>query len=383
MLFFWAVFDSIISYVTPLIITQNGLTATQMGLIYGTSSISGALFDFILAKFLKSSHFRKVYLAMFAICFVYPLILWQSKSVWIYLIAMALWGIYYDLVNFGTFDFIGRETKNEQHADNFGVVDVFRTAGYLFGPILAGILIGSFVGIKVFVLAWISLLISFVLYLILSASTMKVKTEYLKEVVYKHKNMALELRIWKKLGLSILPVLVLVAFLNIYDAFFWTIGPIYAESLKSLYPLGGLFMSFYIAPALIIGWFVGGLAKKFGKVKTPFLAFLLCSLTFLLFSVVKDSPYVLVIVVISSVLSSISSISVKSIIVDFITNKPQEEKEIEGMGDFSVNVGYVVGPMFAGFLSDNVGNANSFLVIGIAGTIVSSILLLKKLTNRL
>ncbi len=378
MLFFWSIFDSTISYVTPLVMTQNGLTTTQMGLIYGSSSISGALFDFILAKFLKSSHFRKVYLAMFAICFVYPLILWQSKAVWVYLIAMALWGIYYDLVNFGTFDFVGRETKKDEHAASFGIIDAFKAAGYLVGPLIAGILIGSLVDVKVFILAWISLSISLVLYLTLSAATIKSKIEYFKEAVYKHKNMALELKIWKKLGLSILPILILMVFLNVYDSFFWTIGPLYAESLKSLHPLGGLFMSFYIAPSLLVGWFIGNLVKKYGKTRTPFLAFLLGSLVLLLFPVVKDSPVVLGLVVASSILTSISFTSVKSRVVDFITNKPQNEKEIEGMGDFSVNIGYVLGPMVAGFLSDKVGNANSFLVLGITGTAVSLVLLLRK-----
>jgi len=378
MLFFFSLFDAVISYVTPLIMTQNGLSVTQMGIIYGTAAISGAAFDFILAKYLKSSHYRKIYLAVFAICFVYPLILWQSKVIWLYLIAMALWGIYYDLINFGTFDFVGRETKKEDHAQNFGIVDVFKSAGYLIGPILAGILIGKLVDLKVFILAWISLSVSFALYLALTALTKKSKITYMRDTIYKHKNMALELRVWKKVGLSIFPVLILIVFLNIYDAFFWTIGPLYSESLSSLHPLGGLFMSFYTAPSLIVGWFIGNIVKKYGRTKTPFLAFLLGSLVLLLFPVVKDSPWVLLLVVASSILTSISFTSIKSRIVDFITSKPQEEKEIEGVGDFSVNIGYVVGPMVAGFLSDKVGNANSFLALGIAGIVVSGALLLKK-----
>src|SRR5476651_1631208 len=88
MLFFWSLFDGIGSYIAPLAITDDGLSKTMLGLVIGSSSFFGAIFDFLMSKYLRNTHFRRIYLLMFALCFTYPLILWHAKTIWIFLIAM-------------------------------------------------------------------------------------------------------------------------------------------------------------------------------------------------------------------------------------------------------------------------------------------------------
>lgn len=374
MFFFWSVYDGIISFITPIVLTQSGLSETLMGVVIGTSSMAGAVFDFILARFLKNAHYRRVYMMMFAVCFAYPLILWQSKSIYIFLVAMALWGIYYDLLNFGNFDFIGRQTKPDEHASSFGVMSVFRSLGYLVGPVIAGLLIGELVDVKVFIAAWVFLVISFLVYLGLTFM-LKTRQEYMKTITYKHKNTALELQIWKKVGKRILPILVFTTLLYIYDAFFWTIGPLYSESLGQLHPLGGLFMTFYTFPSLIVGWFVGATVAKFGKNRTSFVSFALGSAVLIAIPFLVSPILILLAVFVSSCLTSIAFNSNQSSYADFITDKPSAESEIEGLGDFSVNIGYVIGPMLAGFVAETIGNSTTFMAVGGVGLIVSIILL--------
>jgi cyanate permease len=161
MLFFWSIYDGIISFISPILITERGFSNTLMGLIIGSSSMAGAVFDFILSKFLQNSYYRRLYLLMFGICFVYPLVLWQAKTIYLYLIAMALWGFYYDLQGFGNFDFVGREMETEEHASSFGVIGVFRSLGYLIAPLLVGLVIGQTLDWRPFALAWLFLLLSF------------------------------------------------------------------------------------------------------------------------------------------------------------------------------------------------------------------------------
>src|SRR6185369_1846310 len=98
MLFFWTMFDGVVSYITPLTLSQHAFSNTMVGVILGTSSIAGAAFDFFLCKFLSSTHFRRVYLFMFALCALYPLILFHANAVWLFIFAMAIWGFYYDLM---------------------------------------------------------------------------------------------------------------------------------------------------------------------------------------------------------------------------------------------------------------------------------------------
>lgn len=66
--------------------------------------------------------------------------------------------------------------------------------------------------------------------------------------------------------------------------------------------------------------------------------------------------------------------SVNGIYADFINESPHLEKEIEGIGDFSSNIGYIVGPITAGFVADFFGDFNVFVFLGICGIIFAGIL---------
>jgi MFS family permease len=102
-------------------------------------------------------------MVMFAVCLVYPLILFSANSFVIYLIAMVLWGIYYDLKNIASFDYIGRYTEKREHADSFGLLSVFSSAGYLIAPLIVGLLVAESVDWKPAIMAWIFLVFSIIL----------------------------------------------------------------------------------------------------------------------------------------------------------------------------------------------------------------------------
>src|SRR3989339_2013023 len=88
LLMFWAVFDGILAYILPVLITDLGYTATQMGLLIASSNIFGALFDFVLAKFITNTNYRRLFLVIYGLCFIYPLLLWQAKTIPLFLISM-------------------------------------------------------------------------------------------------------------------------------------------------------------------------------------------------------------------------------------------------------------------------------------------------------
>lgn len=376
MLFFWAMFDGILGYLVPLVITQAGFSDTVMGIIFGSSSIVGGVFDFLLSKFLNNTHFRRLYLAMLAICALYPLILWQAKGVWMFLLAMAMWGIYYDLQNFGDFDFVGRKADPDVHTAHFGVLTSFKSIGYLLAPLLAGLLIGATnVGNNVYIFSWIILGVACIFFVgVLFASRKKEKDEVEPKTI-KPVNFIRELFLWKTIGKILLPALMLTIFLNIIDAFFWTIGPLVAESFASFHPFNGLFLVAYEIPPLIAGVIVGAITQKFGKKKTAFISLLVGSLLLAYLPLFHSFLGVTLLVFLSSCFIAFSWPSIDGAYADYISESMKYEKEIEGIEDFSTNFGYVVGPMLAGFLADKVGNTSSFAYLGFAGVIVSLLLL--------
>jgi len=376
MLFFFAIFDGIISFITPLVITQKGISESMMGLIIGTSSIAGILFDLILCRVLKDTRFRLIYFLMFIVCSVYPLILWGANTALLFIIAMVMWGLYYDLLGLASLDFIARSSAKEEYPSSFGVLRVFEDLGYLLAPLISGFLIYEIIDFRPFLAAWIFLSLAFIAFILVLALTRKTNNGYPKDNGSRPSSIFTEIYLWKKIGNFILPVLLVSLLINIVDAFFWTIGPLISENLSFLGDLGGLFMTVYILPPLFVGWFVGGVTAKLGKKKTAFYSLLLGSLILSTFFLFKSPVILLVIAFLFSFCSALALPAISAAYADYVSETPNVEKEINTLQDSFSNLGYVIGPIIAGVLSQNFGHNLTFTFLGIFGVLLSLILLL-------
>jgi MFS family permease len=186
----------------------------------------------------------------------------------------------------------------------------------------------------------------------------------------------MEVKIWSKIGKILLPVLFLTFFLNFFDAFFWTIGPLVAESLAGVHRFAGLFMVAYTLPALLVGWFVGVFTRRFGKKHTAFMSLFVGSLLLSLLFFIKNPIIMMVEIFVSSLFMAMSWPAINGTYADYISETVQYEKEIEGLEDFYTNLGYIFGPIISGFVADRLGNINAFVLLGLAGILISITLLL-------
>ncbi|KKQ26990.1 MAG: Blt protein [Candidatus Magasanikbacteria bacterium GW2011_GWC2_37_14] len=378
MMLFWCIYDGIITFITPIYIVQSGMSGTLMGIIVGTSSIAGALFDFIACRIFKNMFFRRVFLIMFGICLFYPLYLYEAKSFWAFIIGMAVWGVYYDLKNFGIFDIVGRFTKPAEHSSSFGVIQVFVNLGYLLSPIIAGFIVGEMVDWKPFFVSWIFLLVSgiFLIMLFFLTRQQKNSVPMACNENCKRINFLNEIHLWKKIGHLILPVLLLTLLLNLIDAFFWTVGPILAESFEGMHQFAGFFMTAYSLPTLLVGWFVGSITTKYGKKKTAMLSLLIGSLILSSLYFFQGPLQIIGVIFLASIFISLSWPAINGVYADYISETEKLENEINGLEDFFTNVGYVIGPMIAGILVDLIGNTLTFSVLGIFVAVCAFVLLL-------
>ena len=160
MILFFMLFDGIITYLIPLVISEQGFSKTLVGIIIGSAAISGAFFDFAIYKIFKNAFYRRLFIIMFAVCFVYIFLVWSANSFLLYLLAMIIWGFYYDLKNFGTLDFVSRYSPKKELSSNFGILQIFQSIGYLLAPLITGFVVIDIVGWKPFVLATVFLSIS-------------------------------------------------------------------------------------------------------------------------------------------------------------------------------------------------------------------------------
>jgi len=70
-------------------------------------------------------------------------------------------------------------------------------------------------------------------------------------------------------------------------------------------------------------------------------------------------------VFLSSLINSFTWPAIRGAYVDYISESRKYENEIVGLNDFSTNIGYVIGPIMAGILSDRIGIGGSFAAVGI------------------
>jgi MFS family permease len=366
--FLFRIFDGILSYAVPLLVTEQGYSKTEMGFVVGSSSLAGAAFDILLAKVFKKTSYRKLFLMVFVVASAYIFLLYNAAHLSIFILAMALWGLYFDLMNFGTFNFIATTTKGKEHTSSFGVMSVFVNLGYLLAPIISGMVILDRVGDRTFILALMFLAMGFVCFLTIP----KIKPK--SSIVVQKKSILSELKSWRSLSTYLTPVLIMTFTLNMTDAFFWTIGPIISESISKIHPFGGLFLTLYYLPALFVGWFVGSITNRYGKKKTAVISIFTGSAVLTTVSLVGLSPILLVIVFVSSLLSAIAWPALNGAYADYIAEAPRHEPEIEGVSDFTYNLAYFVGPIMAGFLSDRVGDINTIALVGLFGMVAALVL---------
>jgi MFS family permease len=348
----------------------------MIGIIIGTSSIAGALFDFVACRIFKKANFRRIFMTMFLLSALCPLILWQAKSFWIYVVAMAIWGMYFDLYNFGKLSFVSNCTDKEQHASSSGVLEVFRCFGYLLAPIIAGFAIGEAVGWRSFTQAYIFLGLAFIFFIVLLRLTRKNTGGAAAMGQRESFETKKEYRLWCKTVILLKPVLIMMLLVCIYDAFFWTIGPLFAESsLAGLDGFQGMFMTAYELPALIVGWFIGDVTSKFGKKQTAFVAFIIGSLLLATMPLMQSPYFMIGTVFFASMFLSMAAPSINGAYADYADEAPNAEKEIEAVSDLANNIGYIIGPIAAGVLADIFGNSVAFSILSALGIVVTLILI--------
>ncbi len=366
MIFFWSIFDGILTYILPLKITEQGFSKTEMGVIIGTSSIAGAIFDLFLSKFVKKPSFRRLYLAMFLLSFVFMIFLYGANILSTYILAMAVWGFYWDLHNFGNSNFVCKTASATERASSFGVMNIFRALGCLSAPLIAGLVVGGVVTALPFILSGVVLGIAFLFYLVLMAQQPHQKAYESPHHRHTPKGFIEEFLIWRKIGKQLRPVLLLTLLIFISDAFFWTIGPLVAEDPDLFGELSGLFFVAYLLPPLLFGWFVGPISSRFGKKRTALFSFLIGMLIISTLSFVGHPILMLVVIFLAASFISLALPSINGAYADYISETEPLGKEIHTLSDFFYNAGWVMGPILAGLSADTFGNKQSFTILGIA-----------------
>jgi len=375
MTLFFMLFEGMTSYILPITITDQGLSKTMLGIILAAAAVSGAFFDFAIYKIFKEAHYRRLFIVMFASAAFYLFLVWIANAFLLFLAAMAIWGFFYDLKSFGTIDFVSRYSKKNAVAGNFGIIQTFQAIGYLLAPLIAGFLIVDYLGWQPFAAAAVFLLIAAFFLAMLFFEARKSREFLPPHEHHSSKGFLHELFAWRKTGSALLPIFLLGSFATIIDSFYMALGPLVAESLP-LEPFDGIFMFAYYLPPLLIGGLVGAIASRFGERNSALFGLLVGAAILSTFAFISSSFAIIAAVFLSACFTGLVIPLVQSSYAHAIRAAPKSKKEIQELGDFASNFGYIIGPIAAGVLADAFGTLAAFSALGVAGVVFAGVLFL-------
>lgn len=344
----------------------------KMGLMMAFSSVIGFVMDLIFPQLLRTSGVHK--LAGGAI--VGSLIFMTSmiSSTWfsyglLLAVGMAAWGVYYELDSFMTKQFVAGVAPKELRAAVWGVVGIVRNLAYFLGPLIGGIILRW--GDRAVVLgAGGVLAFAYILFLF-------IKLPHSHEIDSEIHGVHLieEIKYWISLGRRVWPILILSLVAGIVDATFWTTGTVLNDNLALRSPIGEWFLPAYMLPSLFIGVVVAKWGVSEGKKKWAERLMLVGGAILGLIAWVTSVEAIILIVIIASIFMAMSWPLMDAVYTDLVVRAQRGRKHMIGLSSSTLSLGYVIGPILAGWLSGTYGEIETFAIIGWGVVVISVILL--------
>ncbi|HLE48439.1 MAG TPA: MFS transporter [Patescibacteria group bacterium] len=360
-LFFLLLSDAILSTWVPQLIESTFESSIVMGFVMSFSSVVGFGADLIFPQLFKGINFKKLLFMAIIASIAFSLTLISATMipfVLIFLISMAIWGIYYEIVGFANHQFVADSVPVRMHASTWAFMGVFKNLAYFLGPLLAGLLVmtnaqsPAYVAIVFTIIALIILLLS--------------KKHHERPVSIEIDKISLrcEMEHWVVLFRKVWPVLVVGIIMGIVDAFFWTAGAVYTEDLAKISIWGKWFLPMYTLPALFIGFVVAKKGIINGKKKTALKFFLLSGIFLAMMNVFENVEWQLLVVFCSSFALSISYPLIEGVYSDIVLRMGRQRKHMIGLCSSTTSISYIVGPIIAGITASVLGNVLTFVYLG-------------------
>jgi MFS family permease len=361
-LFFLQIADGIISYWAPNEIERNFLNPATMGFIIGFQSIVGFIADLLFPHIFKKTKARiLIFWGGLVILTTSIFLVGASFNpyVAIFLITMFFWGIYYELITFARFQFVGSVVPANLRTGSWGIMGTFTNLAYFLGPLIAVEIL--YVKSNLFVEGVIGIFL-FIAFLLIIFS--KKAHDAPTQISFKEVNPLKELTHWFILFKSVWPAIILSLLLGFIDSTFWTIGAIWTEKLSTQGFAGKFFLPMYQVPSL----FMGFLLVKWGifkgkKILTEKLL-ILAGLFLIGLSFSKTVGLQLAMVFLASLAISVAYPLLDGVYSDIVSRMGREKNHLIGLTSSTINISYVVWPPIAGLLASKVGEMGTFGILG-------------------
>lgn len=365
------------AYAIPIFLSDKIKDPFWSGVIIAVSSLAGLIFNFLAGELLgsKSRNFFVKVTVFVALAFPLSFII-APDYIPAYLFGLAAWGIYYETQAFATFKFIELSKKKDEYSEAWSFISTIISIAYFIGPLIATYLIDRFIGLNFYV-AIACYLMAFAVFKVMNTQDeIKEKGEQRTGPITP----LVEMKIWKIYMKPLWPLWLFGFSLFIIESFFWTIGIVFAESLKEKSDLAGFILSLHVLPTILIGSIMSKVKIKTGKKKLALISGLVAGGILFGFNWVTDINSILAIVIGYSIFGSIALNLVSATYEDFVAREEKYENDLIGLEQSAASLAFIIGPIVAGLISQLVGSQKAMAYSGImlAATALMVLLIMPK-----
>lgn len=372
-LFFLFLADAILAFWVPNLLEESLKSPLAMGIVISSSSLAGFLVDLVFPQAIKNITVKRLLMGSVAISTLFAFTLLSTLKfpfLFVFLIAMAVWGVYYELFGFAEHQFVADTVPLKLRSGSWAVFGIFKNLAYFLGPLIA-----AWTLLKSNWLAATSALFFIAIgfgFLLLFKKFSERKFDFELDKV----NLITEIGHWRVLFRHVWPVVVLSLLLGLVDSVFWTTGAVLTEKMARENLLGSFFLPLHQLPSLFVGLLMARLLLFKGKKKLA-MKFLICSGLVLTILGFTDSMWLLLAgSLVSGIFLSACYPLTNAVYSDIVARMGRNRQHLIGLSNSSISVAYIVGPAIAGYITTLAGETKTFGFIGIFVALVSFVLLM-------
>jgi MFS family permease len=364
------------AYYFPIVLNENLNSNLLTGLLIGGANLAALACDFLIPKYFKKYSWRFLIITAILIQMLYPLNvhigIFFSFS-FTFIIAAIFWNVYFEFFAFARHNYIITNEKKENYSKAWGIITIFVNVAGVMGPILGSYLLNLQLfnrqilvsSIQVFVLILTGLLIFLSPKNSITQELKPMKTNFLKEI-----------NIYKVIYTKIFPVVLLGMMVSMISSSVLTVGGLLGEQMFGAQKLDWLIIFIFSIPSILVSFIL--IKLKIQRRKKRISQILLFIAAISLISMYFFQSYPIVILILFFLCST--GISAGWILNESVFSELSKRSDgnalyTNGLERIDDSLGFLIGPILIGLLSDRFGYFSAFTILGILSLVLAIFLI--------
>lgn len=368
--------DGIMAYIFPILTEEKLNSNTQMGIIMALSSVAGITMDIFIPQIFKSRSWKSLLVIGIILAILFPVFTNLARNNYPFLLftlASVIWGIYFEFIAFSQQDFIVTEEPKNFYSRDWGILSSGWDLTMIVAPIIGAYLIHESESKTTGIIVLIQLIALAFAIVLLRGPKHKSLVKETSEVQYFFK-VVRQLKTMELLGERIYPIVLLGFCMSLITAIYWTIGALFGEKLSEdtawlIIVLNSVAM--LLGEGLIVRLKIKSRKKYISQLAVFTASILLCG-----FFLNPSEIIIYLIVVLSAFFVGFAFPLNEAVYSDLSGRSKEIEMVLLSIARMTVSFSYIIGPLIAGFLSDQIGYEHTFGAIGVICMLICVFLLL-------